>query len=137
MNLVNKKYVILIQIGQNCCQISRTLNGRSGGDLNIHIQFIGDNACQCRLAESRWAIEQDMIQWLISELRCLYKYFQILLNTLLSDVILQVLRPQTGFLPRFTGIHTGRCNSLILHIWFPRFCFRPLYAAPASGSESE
>jgi hypothetical protein len=43
MNLVNKQYVVWLQIGQQASQVTGFIENRAGSHLNIGIQFIGDN----------------------------------------------------------------------------------------------
>ena len=94
VDLIHKKNIILIEVGQQRRQIARLFNGRAGGNANIDAHFGSNNACQCRLAQSRRAVQQHMIQRLTATARRLDEHGKVSFCLLLSDVFLQGMRPQ-------------------------------------------
>ena len=62
MDLVDKKDISLLQIGQQRGQISRLFDRRSGGGADLHPHLVGHDAGEGRLAKTRRPVEQQMIQ---------------------------------------------------------------------------
>ena len=98
MDLINEEHVALLQIGQQGGKVAGLLNGRAAGDADLHPHLVGDDARQRGLAQARGAIEQDVIHRLTAPLGGFQIDFQVLLDLVLSDVVLQMLRAKAVFL---------------------------------------
>ena len=92
MDLIDEKYIVVLQCRQDGSQLPRTPDGRTARHLKLRSQLIGDDLRHGGLAESRRSIEQHMIQRLFARLRCLDVHLEILLEGFLSDIIVQMLR---------------------------------------------
>ena len=66
MNFVDKQNVTGVQVGEKRCQITGFFDGRTGGDADVDTHFVGDDACQCSLTQAGRAIQQGVIQRLVS-----------------------------------------------------------------------
>ena len=89
VDLIDKEYVILRQIGQDGGQISLLFNSGSRGGAQVDPHLIGNNACESGFAESRRAIEQNVVQGFLTHFRRFDVDLQILLGLLLADIILE------------------------------------------------
>ena len=98
MDLVHKQDVSLVEVCQQRRQIAWLFNGRAGGDTDVDPHLLSDDACQGRLAQSRRAVEQNMVQRFLPLPGGLNEDAQILLGLFLTDVLRQGLGPQRGFL---------------------------------------
>ena len=94
MNLVHKKNIVLVEVGQQRRQIPRLLNRRPGGNPHIDPHLIGNNARQRSLPQPRRAMEQHMVQRLLPHLGSLDKDLQIALGLLLTNVLFEGLWPE-------------------------------------------
>ena len=92
MDLIDEKYIVVLQCRQDGSQLPRTPDGRTARHFKLRSQLIGDDLRHGGLAESRRSIEQHMIQRLFARLRCLDVHLEILLEGFLSDIIVQMLR---------------------------------------------
>ena len=99
MDLVDKKNVVLRKIGQQRHQISRTLNGRAGGDPQIHSHFFGNDRRKSGLSKARRAVEQHMIQTFLPALCRLHIDLQVFLDLVLPHIFVQPFGAKAHFLP--------------------------------------
>ena len=116
MDLVHKQDVVLVEIGEQSRQIPRLLNGGAGGNAHVDSHLVGDDAGQGGLAQTRGAVEQNVVQGLVPHLSRLDEYLQIALGLLLADVLPEGLGPQgvlSLILPGEGGGHQ-RLQLLIL-----------------------
>ena len=107
MDLVHKQDVVFLQIGQQRRQIAGLFDGRSRGDADVYAHLRGDDSRQRRLAQTRGAVEQHMIQRLRAPPRRLNEHIEVLLGLRLPDVFLQRVGAQ-GNLP--TVLQLKRCR---------------------------
>ena len=98
VDLVHKQDVPLVEVCQQRRQIAGLFNGRAGGDTDVDPHLLSDDACQGGLAQSRRAVEQNVVQRFLPLPGGLNKDAQILLGLFLTDVLRQGLGPQRGFL---------------------------------------
>jgi len=94
VDLVHKQDVPLVEVCQQRRQIAGLFNGRAGGDTDVDPHLLSDDACQGRLAQSRRAVEQNMVQRFLPLPGGLNEDAQILLGLFLTDVLRQGLGPQ-------------------------------------------
>src|ERR1700678_966249 len=92
MDLVNEEDLPVAEIGQDGSQVTFNLQGRAGGLLEGCSQLVRNNAGQRSLAESRWPVEQHMIECLAAGLSRLNGDVKILFDFVLPDELLQPLR---------------------------------------------
>ena len=88
MNFVHKQDIVFRKVGQQRGQVSRFFNGRAGGNADIDPHLIGNNIAQGGLAQSRRAVEQNVVQRFIAHLGCLDKHLQIPFRLLLADIFI-------------------------------------------------
>jgi hypothetical protein len=62
VDFVHEEDIHIVQIGQQRRQIPRFFNGGAGSDAYIDAHLVGDHPGQRRFAQTRRAVEQDVIQ---------------------------------------------------------------------------
>ena len=98
MDLIHKQDVPLVEVRQQRRQIAGLFNGRAGGDADVDPHLLSDDARQRGLAQSRRAVEQNVVQRFLPLPGGLNEDAQILLGLFLTDVLRQGLGSQRGFL---------------------------------------
>ena len=98
MNLVDEKHIALLQIGQQGGQIAGLFNGGAGGNADLHAHLLRHNTGQRGLAQTRRAVEQDVIHRLAALLRRPQIDPQIALGLLLTDIVLKRFRAEGDLL---------------------------------------
>ena len=66
VDLIYKKHIILLQVIEDRRHLPGLFNGRTAGHFHMYTQLISYDTCQCGLAQSRRAVEQHMVQRIIS-----------------------------------------------------------------------
>ena len=97
MNLIEKKNFADLERSENRRQITFPLEHRPSAGLDRHFQLVGDDLRQRGLAQSRRAVQQDMIERLAAAPRCLDGNLDVLLHAPLADVFRQALGPHARF----------------------------------------
>ena len=69
MNLVYKQHVTLVEVGKQSRKVARLLNCGAGGDTDIYSQLVRDNARERGLAQSRRAVEENVVEGFVANLR--------------------------------------------------------------------
>ena len=92
VDLVDEQHIALRKTIQNRGDLARLLDGRTRGYLDIHPELIRDDVTDGRLAQSRRAVKQAVIQRLSAVLRRLNIDLQHLLQLTLADVVIERLR---------------------------------------------
>ena len=106
MDLIHKQDVIFLQVGQQRRQIAGLFDGRAGGNAHIHAHLVCDDGGHRRLAQTRRAVEQHVVERLTAQACCVNADLQVFLRFFLSGVILQQPRAQrtlTGILRKHAG----------------------------------
>ena len=98
MDLVDEQHIALLQVGQQGGKVAGLFNGRATGDADLHPHLVGNDARQRSLAQTRRAVEQNVIHRLAPALGGFQIDFQVLLGLFLPDVVLQMLRAEAVFL---------------------------------------
>ena len=88
MDFVNKQYIIVAKVGQNCCQISLTFNRRSAGNADVDIKLIGNNVGQCSFAQTRRSEQQHVVQRFVAGSGSLNENRQIILDLRLTYIFI-------------------------------------------------
>ena len=94
MNFVNEQNIARREIRQQRGQISGLFDCRAGGHADARAHFVGNDACKRRLAETRRAVEQDMVKRLIAPPGSLNINGKVALGLFLSGIVGQQLRAQ-------------------------------------------
>ena len=96
MNLVDEKHIVRLEVGQYRCEVARLGNhwARRGAKTDTHLprQYLR----QRRLAQSRRAEQQNMVQRLAAPARRVDIDFQVRLGLALPDIVVKRLRPQSA-----------------------------------------
>ena len=95
MYFVDEQNVALGQIGQERREVARLLNDGSGCSLDLAPHLVRDNVREGRLAKTRRAVEQNVIQRLASVPSGLNEDRKVLFRFLLAYVFAQPLGAQT------------------------------------------
>ena len=96
MNLVDEEHIARFEIGQDRGQIAGTLDGRTGGDAHVDLHLVRHDVRQAGLAQSRRAVEQDVIQRLAALPGRLNQDAEIFLQALLAGKFGQQRRAQSA-----------------------------------------
>lgn len=57
VDLVHEQHVALLEVVEDRRHLSGLFDGRTGGDLQIHSHFVGDDPAQRRFSQSRRAVK--------------------------------------------------------------------------------
>ena len=137
MDLVDEQYVALVEVGEECRQISLLFNGRARRHSQIHPHLGGDDARKGGLTQTGRAIEQYVIQRIVPHTGGLNVDLQIFLGLVLTDVVLHATGTEgdLGLVPRLVGggdnavlivrvaalVGKAEINVKILHGWLSSF----------------
>ena len=94
MDLVDEQDVAILEIGEECSKVARLGDHRPRGGAEADAHLAREDASDRRFAETRWAVEQHMIERLAAALRRVDEHAQILARALLADELVEALRPQ-------------------------------------------
>ena len=86
MYLVDKQDVALAEIRQHSDEIARLLNRRAGRDAHVNAHLVCNDGGKRRLAESRRAVQQDVVKRFAAHFGRVYEYIKVVLRLLLADV---------------------------------------------------
>ena len=98
VDLVHKEDVPLVEVGQKSRQITRLLDGGPGGDADAGPHLLGDDPGEGRFAETRRAVEQDVVQGLVPPLGRLNEDRELLPGPFLANVLREGFGAEGGFL---------------------------------------
>ena len=91
MDLVDEQHVAGVKIRQQRREITGFFDRRAGGDADIDAHLIRDNARECSFAQSRRAVEQNVVERFTALFRGFDKDLQVLLRLVLTDVFIKRL----------------------------------------------
>ena len=94
MDLVDEEHLAFIQRAEDGGEVARVLDCRSGRDAHWNSQLIGDDHCQCCLAQSGRACEQDVVRRHSPFLGCRQEEPHLLLEARLPDEVIEGCRAQ-------------------------------------------
>ena len=97
MNFVDEENFAFVNVAEDADQVQLLLQHRTGGLLNSHAQFRGDDAGERGLTQARRAVEQHMIHGFAALLRGFDRDGEIFLDFGLAGEIGQTDGPQRGF----------------------------------------
>src|SRR5690554_835804 len=115
MDFIDKKNVSLVKIGQKPSKISRFVQNRPGGYTNVYIQLICQNVCKGSFPQSRWSVEQRMIQCFTAQIGRFYKNPKIVQRLVLPGKILKTEGAERFFHIKFLRgkVFTGRIQMFV------------------------
>src|SRR5215207_24230 len=94
VDLINEQEVAFFQRGHDRRHVSGTLQGWPARRPEPNPHLLGEDTAQRRLAKSRRAVEQYVVQRLIALLGSLYEDPEVLLERLLSNELVERARPE-------------------------------------------
>jgi hypothetical protein len=97
VNLIDEEDIVLLEIREDRRQISGMGEHEAGGRPQRGLHFLGDDVGNRRLPQAWWTVENGVIERLASLHRCIDADAQRLFHPLLSDVVIERLRPQHVF----------------------------------------
>ncbi len=62
VDFVDEQDVVLLEVGQDGCEVPRTFDDGTGGHLDVDPQLTCNDVGQSRLAQPGGTVEEDMIQ---------------------------------------------------------------------------
>ena len=89
VDFVDKQHVAAGKVGQQAGQIARALDGRAAGHADVLPHLAGDDARERRLAQTRRAVEQNVVERIPPLPGGLNVDVQAVLHRLLPDVFAQ------------------------------------------------
>jgi len=95
--LINKKHIIAFEVGEQTGQIARFVEHRTRGEFKAHTQLVGDDMRQGGFAQSRWAMQQHMVECLATLNSCLDKDAEVVNHLFLSGKTGKSIRPEHVF----------------------------------------
>ena len=101
VDFIDEQHVVGLEVGQNGGEIARLLQHRARSLAQVHLHFVGDDVRQGRLAKTRRAENQHVIERFLAFSRGADKDIHLLAHLFLADVIGQQLRPQRSILRQF------------------------------------
>src|SRR5271166_6012317 len=94
MHLVDEKDVALFERGKNSDEVLRLLERWPAGGAEVCAQLARDQTRKRRLAETRRAVKQDVLERLVAPARGIDRNAQVLDDAILPDVLVERLGPQ-------------------------------------------
>ena len=94
MDLVDEQDVARLERGQDRGHVPLALQRRPRDAADADSEFLADDVGEARLAETRRADEQHVIQRFRPRTRCLERDIELLLDPVLPDEIVEVSRPE-------------------------------------------
>ena len=91
MDLIDKQYIVRLQIGQHRSQVTLFFQHRAGCRVQRGPHLIGDDMCQRGFPQTRWTKKQDMVQCLITCFGRRSKDIQLFGDRRLPAIIFTVL----------------------------------------------
>jgi hypothetical protein len=109
VNFVNEQDIIFLQVSQYSSQVAGAFDGWAGAYFYTYSKVSSDNVCKGGFAKTRRAIDEDVVQRLLSFLRRRDRYFEVFLDFILPNEIRQA-----------PGTKVGVKRSVIV-AWFWRY----------------
>ena len=97
MDLVDEKHVARIEVGQQARQVARLVEHRPRRDAQLRPHFVGDDVREGRLAQSRGAVQQDVVERVAAHERRLDEDMEVFDDLVLPGEGFQLLRTYLVF----------------------------------------
>ena len=115
MDLVDEEDVARLEVGELRREVARLGDHRPGGRAEIDAEFACDDLRQRRLAESRGADEQHVIERLAARLGRFDEHLQVFARGFLPGEVGEHLRTQRGSrLPDVFSAETRRRGGVVM-----------------------
>ena len=95
MDLVNKQYIALIKIRKHCDEVARLFYRRARGYAHVYAHLVCYDGRQRSLAESRRAVQQDVVERLVAKARSVNENAEVILSLLLPYIFFYRSRSET------------------------------------------
>ena len=92
VDLVDEKHVARIEVGQQARQVARLVEHRTRRDAQLRPHFVGDDVREGRLAQSRGAVQQDVVERVAAHERRLDEDMEVFDDLVLPGEGFQLLR---------------------------------------------
>jgi len=119
VDLVDEEHIVFLQVREDRGQVALPLDDGPRGHLDADAHLPGQDVGERRLAETRGAREQDVVQGLAPHARRLDENGEAFLHALLSDVLGKRSRTERPLLFALTlravGIHQGVSFLFLVH----------------------
>ena len=96
VDLVDEQDVTGLELGEHGRQITGPLQGGPRGGLQMGAEFVGDDVSQGRLAQSRRAGEEQVVDRLAALASRAQEHIEMALQLTLADELLEAARTQSG-----------------------------------------
>src|SRR5439155_19839818 len=103
VDLVDEEDVAVLEPREDRSHVAFTLDRGSGNSANANGELVAQDVREARLAESRWAGEEDVVERLAAVLGRLERDRQLLLDAFLAHEVAQRLRAQRALELRVLG----------------------------------
>jgi hypothetical protein len=94
VDFIDKKDILALEIGQDSGQVTGTLDGGTGGRLDIDPYLGGDDMGEAGLAQARRPVEQDMVDRFAAAPGSGDGYLEVFLGIVLPDEVGQGTRSE-------------------------------------------
>src|SRR5438552_6200210 len=125
MDLVDEQHVVLLKVRQDCGEVARALNCRTGRDAHRDAHLGSDDVGERRLAKAGRAIEEQVVERLVALLCRVHGDTEVVLELLLADELIEAAGPQGDidclfFVLRLAGDYAlgGRSPASVECLWY-------------------
>src|SRR5690606_12951967 len=124
MDLIDEEHVPLFQVGEDRDEIALTLDRGPRRHAQVHPHLGGNDRREGGLAQSRRAVEKDVVEGLLASSSRLDEDAEIVLHPVLSDVLVQASWPQRSIepgvlVPVLPAHHAGSVGIVGRHVYQP------------------
>ena len=113
--LVDEEHVVGLQRGEQSGQVAGLVEHRAAGGLDAHAELVGDDVAEGRLAETRRAVEQHMVERLAALLGGAHEDLEVLHHLMLPGKTVEPRGAQgTLYLFLFRG-DTAAVETVVSH----------------------
>src|SRR5438445_13750056 len=105
MDLIDEQHVVRLEVGEQGSEVAGTLQHRARRMAQVDTELVGDDMGERRLAESRRAEQQHVIERLFALFRGLDEDRELAANFFLSDVLVKRAWPQRSVEHFFLWVH--------------------------------
>ena len=113
MDLVDEEHLALAEICQDGGEVARLLEHGTGGGADGSAEFVADHVGERRLAETRRAVEQHVVECLTALKGRGNRHMQVFAHAVLPDVIVEHPRTEARLVLRVFLDLGGRDESVV------------------------
>ena len=119
MDLVDEEHVVFLERRQQSGQVARLVEHRPRRHLEAHAQLVGDDVRERRLAQARRAVQQHMVERLLTHASGHDEHLQVLHHLALAAEAVERERAQ-GVL--IVALRLRRCAGSLAYVEFGHRC---------------